>query len=461
MNRYGHTLVGTLLVIAMLMGLHFLPPMEVGGIALRNVNILSDLFPPFGSGGFGEEPPVDPLPDSLYVAGAEVDPCPDGVTCIEDYGIGLENSMDAFYAKLLQAREADRPVRIAYCGDSFIEGDILTADLRDLLQEEYGGQGVGFVEIASQTAGFRRSVRAYSRNFTIYSAVDSGFKKSKVYLNERYSVPGDGEASVTLSGTSYGKHTASAQQATVFLATDRPQMLTAVVNKEGRQTFRLSGGGGLQAVSVQGDIRSVQWSVQGDSAGSRPLFYGVALDGKQGVTLDNFSLRGSGGLSLSSIPWEHLQQFAHKRSYDLIILHYGLNVANPKTKSYDTYARGMAAVIDHLRSAFPEAAVLLVSVSDRDSRDASGRVTTMRGIRPLVTAQQKLAADKCVAFWNLFEAMGGEGGMARLVDAKPAMANKDYTHLNFNGGKHLAGLFFDAVKAGADGYKTRRKHETN
>ncbi len=32
-----------------------------------------------------------------------------------------------------------RPVRIAYFGDSFIEADIFTADLREMLQQEFGG----------------------------------------------------------------------------------------------------------------------------------------------------------------------------------------------------------------------------------------------------------------------------------------------------------------------------------
>lgn len=458
MNRYAHTFVGTLLVIVMLMGLHFLPRIEVGGMTLRNVNILSDLFPPFEHYVNGAESEVSWPVDSTALAVVDANPCPDGVTCIEDYGFGMQNSMDAFYAKLLQAGTADRPVRIAYFGDSFVEGDILTADLRDMLQEEYGGQGVGFVEIASQTAGFRQSVRAQSRNFTLYNIGDSGFHKSAMYLNERYSVPEGGDASVTFSGTSYGKHTASARRATLFVTTEQPLMVTSVLNKTRRQTHNLAGREGLQTVSVEGDIRSVQWAVQTDSLAKGLLFHGVALDGLQGVTLDNFSLRGSSGLSLSGISPAHMQEFASKRTYDLIVLHYGLNVASPKSKSYDGYARGMAAVVDHLRAAFPEAAVLVVSVSDRDNRDASGQVTTMPGIRSLVAVQQKLAMDKCVAFWNLFEAMGGEASMARLVDATPSMANKDYTHLKFNGGKHLAGMLFDAIKAGADQYQSREHH---
>ncbi|MEZ4850537.1 MAG: hypothetical protein R3B93_18375 [Bacteroidia bacterium] len=50
--------------------------------------------------------------------------------------------------------------RIAYFGDSMIEGDLITQSLRNDLQELLGGQGVGFVPITSQTYGFRKTIEA-------------------------------------------------------------------------------------------------------------------------------------------------------------------------------------------------------------------------------------------------------------------------------------------------------------
>ena len=66
------------------------------------------------------------------------------------------------------------------------------------------------------------------------------------------------------------------------------------------------GTGGVQAVSVRGRIGQVRWSVeQADSV----TFYGVAMDGRQGISLDNFSVRGSSGLHLRSIPLHTLLVF--------------------------------------------------------------------------------------------------------------------------------------------------------
>lgn len=70
-----------------------------------------------------------------------------------------------------------------------------------------------------------------------------------------------------------------------------------------------------------------------------------------------------------------------------------------------------------------------------------------------------LAAETGVAFWNLYNAMGGEGSMSKLVNTKPSMANYDYTHINFRGGKHIAALLFEAIMYGKEQYEKRKAYE--
>ena len=40
-----------------------------------------------------------------------------------------------------------------------------------------------------------------------------------------------------------------------------------------------------------------------------------------------------------------------------------------------------------------------------------------------------------------------------------AMANYDYTHINFRGGKHLAGLLYETMIYGKEQYDRRRAYE--
>lgn len=67
--------------------------------------------------------------------------------------------MKHFYEALSKVKTMKRPVRIAYFGDSFIEADIFTADLREMLQQEFGGCGVGYVPVTSSISGYRPTVR--------------------------------------------------------------------------------------------------------------------------------------------------------------------------------------------------------------------------------------------------------------------------------------------------------------
>ena len=135
-----------LIVLAVLLLLNLLPGGTIGGYVLRRVDILGDVRP---------VPEVVSEPDSLLppppkVKPAFVDTCRSGMTCIEDYSDSTLRGMTPFYRALDELAAKPRPVRIAYFGDSFIEADILTADLRAMLQERYGGCGVGFVTITSR-----------------------------------------------------------------------------------------------------------------------------------------------------------------------------------------------------------------------------------------------------------------------------------------------------------------------
>ena len=47
----------------------------------------------------------------------------------------------------------------------------------------------------------------------------------------------------------------------------------------------------------------------------------------------------------------------------------------------------------------------------------------------------------------------------KMVESKPQMANYDYTHINFRGGKHLAGLLFETLMYGKEQHEKRKAYE--
>ena len=50
-----------------------------------------------------------------------------------------ETALDSFFAALLRQRTEGGTVRIAYFGDSIVEGDLITQDLRASFQKAFGG----------------------------------------------------------------------------------------------------------------------------------------------------------------------------------------------------------------------------------------------------------------------------------------------------------------------------------
>ena len=104
----------------------------------------------------------------------------------------------------------------------------------------------------------------------------------------------------------------------------------------------------------------------------------------------------------------------------------------------------------------PQTALLVVSISDREDK-VGGRLETAPGVKQLLATQQQMAIDGGVAFWNLYEAMGGEGSIKEMAERKPAEARKDYTHINRRGGDRIAGIFCRALLHGFESYKKYRE----
>ena len=65
----------------------------------------------------------------------------------------------------------------------------------------------------------------------------------------------------------------------------------------------------------------------------------------------------------------------------------------------------------------------------------------MPTIPVMIEAQRKIAKNAGVAFWDLFNAIGGKNTIIKFVNNSPALANKDYTHLTFKGGEKVAEIF--------------------
>ena len=126
-NYLKYSLGLTFFVMMALIAMHWLPAITIDGHTMRRVDLLSDIRPAQPD---MEELHTDSLPPVPAVKPIFVDTCRTGMTCIEDYSDSTLRGMTPFYRALDEISSKGRLVRIAVFGDSFIEADIFTADLR-------------------------------------------------------------------------------------------------------------------------------------------------------------------------------------------------------------------------------------------------------------------------------------------------------------------------------------------
>ena len=455
-NRPAQTFILVALVTILLLAMHFLPQITVWDRHLRAVNILSDVIPEvYGNDNLEKEDTAMVMPMKQLIArndslqNAETDtlrhhaPIPEGVTPVEDYSEGSVHGMESFDAALDNVNNMDRPVRVGYWGDSYIEGDILVCDLREQLQQKFGGSGVGWVDCGKTSNSLRPTVVQKPSGFGSYAVVQKQYNSALLGPSQRY-FKAESNASLTYSGTKYRKNLDHWDRASLFFRTEEPITITATINGE-PQTFYAEAAPNIQEVHVDGPMSRVKWNINGSNAST--IFYGASLEPHQGVSVDNFSMRGCAGMTLSKIPEQTLSQMNSLYPYDLIILQFGLNAVNEHSGSkwFSHYQQQMGSVISRFKRAYPNASILVVSMPDRGSRQ-NGQIVTMRGVEGMVACQQRIAMENKVAFLNFFQMMGGRNSIAELVNRR--MVGHDYTHPSYGGGRLLATKMMASLMAG-------------
>ena len=118
--------------------------------------------------------------------------------------------------------------------------------------------------------------------------------------------------------------------------------------------------------------------------------------------------------------------------------------------NYTNYARQIEKMVVYVQQCFPTAAVLVLGVSDRSVKTDTG-FEPMDAIPYMLDYQRGAAENTGAAFWPTCDAMRSLGGMEQFV--ANGWAGKDFTHINYAGGRSVARALCDAVNA-----ETQRIH---
>jgi len=337
-------------------------------------------------------------------------------------------------------------IRVAHYGDSIIWGDVITDNLRVYFQKKYGGHGLGFISICNDDLSARK---------TIIHEFSDDWEWASVFTKNRDKLPfgiagivgkASSNSTVTFKSRKVSPAATSFSEFSIFYSNaNSNSSISYKVDKKRAKSMNLSSGSNLNVTSLDfgRGVKDIKLELKKcDGA----YFYGVTLDTGNGIYFDNFPFRGNSGVSLRDIDDKLLTGFAKNLNYKLFILQFGINVAAGGNVRYQWYERMMLRIIKKIKKYFPETSILFISPGDLGKKD--GRVMrTHPEIRRFVAIQEKIAEKGKVAFWNMFEAMGGENSISNWVDAKPPLAFKDYCHLTWEGGEVISSKLVAALMA--------------
>lgn len=455
--KQGKVLVFTTIVVAGCLLLQFLPTYTISeDVETTKLDLLSDIR---------KSVPVTPVDTIAEI----VDSCSTAFILKNEYlrdystsndSASLKRGMSLFYKKLFMADSLDRPVRIAYFGDSFIEGDILTEDLRALLQDKFGGSGVGYVYVDYKISNHRNSVHSEASSWTSYCIINKKKDYDLLGVDGMYFRARGTTAYVHLTGIPEmaDKHQDKGNMSAIYYRPDKGIRLKAEIDGKEVTVKDSVIGHSVAMKRIHGTMKDVKWIV--NSLPSAPaVVYGTTMETDHGICLDNFGIRSSTGLEIVNQNDSIFKDFLKERQYDLIIFGYGLNIVSKKSGvNYSPYINILEQGVRKFARYAPEAAIMLVSVGDMARR-------TGRGLESCVSSEEYASQQRLMAhrlgccFWDLRKTMLSLGGIIEMASQKPIQAEKDYQHITFEGGKVLAKRLYNDIVDGYNQYDNYIKNE--
>ena len=357
----------------------------------------------------------------------------------EDFDTLATTRLDNFITKLANGES----VRIAFMGDSFIEGDIVTCDLREALQSRFGGRGAGFIPADIPFATVRKSIKRTSANWKTYSVMKR--KEASEVTRDRFFIAGylaEGRAGATTlwQATDALPSLDSCSVARILLISRDTSRVEVTVCDTLSREFMLAGDERVREIYVEAPADKIRIRVVDGNI----LCYGATMESNGGVKVDNFSVRSNNGHAIFGTSATVNRQVDEMLGYDLVVLQYGLNIMQQGQRVYGKYRDQLRDMISYAERCFPNAAILVMGVSDRWIKNAETGTYEPIGSVEALTSYQRAAADSChVAFWNTSQVMQQYGGMPAFVSN--GWAAKDYTHINYAGGKRIATALTDAI----------------
>ncbi len=364
-------------------------------------------------------------------------------------------SVSLFSSFLDSLEKSKGQVRILYYGDSQVEGDRITFYLRQLLRDGRGGTGPGLFQplipvMYTKTLWIKSSPNWKRYNYLSYRSGKISHNKLGPFMAICRFIP-------------EGTYPETPQKATIRI---RPSIYTDTASSEWemlRIFYSLPEGNVRLTVKKNNDplysgilpvgpgVREMKYEVSGSKdlelefeGKTSPDIYGISIEGNKGIIVDNIPQRGSAGLEFTMVDAGNLKENYALLSPDLVILHYGLNIVRNVRVDYDYYKKGVIRQVDALKEVVPSTPVLVIGVTDM-AGTRGDTIESFSNIPAIIKAQKEAATETGAAFWDAYDAMGGNRSIVAWAERNPPLAENDFVHLTYPGADTLASMLDRAM----------------
>lgn len=349
------------------------------------------------------------------------------------------------------SKDQNSRVRVLHFGDSQLEGDRITMQLRDAYQRNYGGTGFGYVALQPLVApsslafdneeGLARKT-VFGRRDTAFSDMKYGHLGSFTLMEPNDS--GQFSGRITFKKRNWGFSRArNFTTAKMHLEGTSPTVVQIRVADSIFSTRIFPSGEWTLAL----DIPSEDEFSMRISSEEQIRVYGISFESPFGFHADNVAMRGASGMIFTKMNGPQFKASLEREAYDLIILQFGGNaVPYLKDEAHaGRFARALARQAEYLKRLYPQAAFLFIGPSDMARKDGL-YFKSYPLLEELTLQLRNEMLARGVAFWDLYDVMGGAGSMVDWVNAEPALAVRDYIHFTPKGASKVGASLVQALK---------------
>jgi lysophospholipase L1-like esterase len=363
---------------------------------------------------------------------------------------------DKLFAEMENSASDSRAFHVLHYGDSQIEMDRISSTFRQRLQERFGGEGAGIVPAIQVLPSI--SVRqSYSGSLSRY--IVYGDTTQRRASHRRYGILASfshlsGTATISVAANNNKRTYEKVKQfsrITLILGNNAADF-SATCKNQTKSIKNAQSGVSILTWNFEEPISKASISLQGTAD-----IYGISMEGKSGITVDNVPLRGCSGTIFTKIDSGTLRQCYAHANVKLILMQFGGNFM-PGVNS-DNMVKScnerIAKQIQYLKKLNPSAKILFIGPSDM-SKTVKGKLQTHPYLPAMNEALKRTALENGAAYWDMFNVMGGENSMLSWVKHSPPWAGGDYIHFTEAGAEKIATTLSDAFFAHYQFYTLRK-----